>query len=736
VGGAARPVRKGDPALEFGDYVAILRRRWLPFAAVSASLFLILTVWSLTSESSLYVAESKIGILEEYRIFTPTELAQFITTESTGYGYYTREALVNSPQVYQMAAAVYLVFRDRKEMPSKEVWRSREDGPMFRLLEEQGLMDPRLPGPTRLVEERLKEATSRLRASIRTSKPSEKIQLIHVRASSPDPREAVLMANAFARGAQIYSRLQATAILDEAGRDIERRIQRTRDRLEAHKIESGVTEEDLRELERQIGLVGTAVYDLEKQMEETRTRQDRARARIAALEAAEHRLREILPLGSEGEPLSSPLLDRLREDLAGLRTEVEIKKLSWTPENPDYKKMVLRQEQLQKELREELYRVRAQTLVSLRESISDLEIERRNLEERRLKKSLELRELQEQLQRKDPKRAEIVQMRKELDGYEDVRRRLESARALQQGFYVFEEVAEPDSVRLEERRRVQMIPLFFALALMVGFAAAFLLEYLDTTLRTDYDVKRHLNLPCLATVEDVGTADPAILRASPLDPLSERFNVAATVLRSYLTEREYKSFLVCSAVPQEGKTTVAANLAVALARKGLRVILVDTDLRLPRLHEIFALDNATGLSNYLRGEEVPLESLVAFTEIPSLRVLPAGPPAEAPVEMMESARLADLVRSLRDQYDVVICDSPPLSSAGDTLVLARLVDTTVLVVGSGLSDRRTVTWAKQLLVNVRADIGGVVLNFAPRGFGTGVYYYYESGHPKRVRSRG
>ncbi len=724
--------------MEFSDYLGILRRRLLPFAAVSAVLLLGLILFTLSRETRVTVVESKIGILEEYRIFTPMELAQFVSAETTGYGYYTREALVSSPQVYQMAAAIYLAYRDDEELPSKEFWRSRDDEPIFRRLREKGLMDPRLTGPTKLVEDRLKGTLERLRGSVRTLKPSEKVQLIHVRASAADARDAALMANAFGRGAQIYSRLQATSVLDLAARDVDERIQRTRDLIDAKKAEAGVTEEELRELERKMSVVSAAAYELEKQTEEVRTRQDKATARIRTLEAMEHRLREILPLGPEGETLSSPLLDRIREDLAVLRTELEIKKLTWTPENPDYKKMVLRQDQLQGELREELYRVRAQTIVAMRDSINDMEIELRNLEERKLKKAMELRDLTEELQRKDPVRAELVQLRKALDGHEDVRRRLESARSIQQGFYVFEEVAEPDAARLEESRGLKMVPLYIVLSLMIGFAAAFLLEYLDTTLRTDYDVKRHLNLPCLALVEDSAGEDPVILRGSPRDPLSERFNMAATVLRSYLSEREFKSFVVCSAVPQEGKTTIAANLAVALARKGLRVILVDSDLRLPRLHEIFALDNAHGLSDYLRGEELSLDALIAYTEIPTLRVLPCGPAADAPVELLESPRMAEVVKTLREQYDILVCDSPPITSVGDTLTLGRLMDTAVLVIGSGLSDRRMVTWTKQLLHNVRADIAGAVVNFAPRTEGSRYYYYYgERGTAaKTVRSRG
>jgi capsular exopolysaccharide synthesis family protein len=266
----------------------------------------------------------------------------------------------------------------------------------------------------------------------------------------------------------------------------------------------------------------------------------------------------------------------------------------------------------------------------------------------------------------------------------------------------------------------------------MGFAAAFFLEYLDTTLRSDYDLRRHLNLPCMAMVEDLGpSVDPVIVHAAPRDPLSELFNVAATVLRSYLAEREFKSAVVCSAVPREGKTTIAANLAVALARKGLRVVLVDTDLRIPQLHRIFNLEIVRGLSDLLRapaGEgALDLTPYLAATEIPTLRILPCGEIPENPIELLESARMAEVLKFLRQENDVVLCDSPPITSVGDTLTLARLVDTAVLVVASGMSDRRKVTWTKQLLANVRSDIAGAILNFARRPEGGKYYYYYSYG---------
>lgn len=738
--------------MEFSDYIAVVRRRWLIILVITLVVGSILTFTTCAREVPLYTAEAKLGIRDEERFVTPAELAPYIAPDSTGYGYYTREALISSRQVYLFAGAVYLALADLRGALPSDFWKSRDDALLIQALVDKGLVArdrqgrpdiapyPVPPAGLRqlrsyaLAEDRIKAAAARLRGAVTALKPNDRVQIIHVRASSPDRDEAVFLANVFARAAQIHSRVQASLLLELAARNVEENIRQLEERHDAKRREFGISEEDIRDLERRLSVATAAAYDLERQVEEVKTRQDKANARIRTLEALEHRLREQIPTGPDDEGLTSPLLDRVRQDMTALRTEIAIKRLTWTPQNPDFRKMTARLDQLAEEHRAELYRVRGQTIVALREGLAETEIELQNLEDRRARKVEELRRLTDDIRLRDPARAEAALLRKELEGYHETRRRLDSARALQQGFYAMEEPAE-DPVR-QEPRSGRIIPFWWLLALMVAFAAAFLLEYIDTSLRTDFDVRRHLNLPCLAMIEDSKGTDPVILRASPRDPLSEQFNMTATVLRSYLSERDFKTLVVCSAVPQEGKTTIAANLAVAMARKGLRVVVLDSDLRIPQMHAIFGLDNSRGLSNILQGEaaEGGPESLIGYTEISTLRVLPSGPIPDHPIELLESPRMAELIRGLRESYDLVICDSPPITSVADTLTLAKLVDTNLLVIRSGLSDRRMVTWTKQLLVNVRADLAGAILNFAPRPAGGRYYEYYTAGRGERTKT--
>jgi capsular exopolysaccharide synthesis family protein len=226
-------------------------------------------------------------------------------------------------------------------------------------------------------------------------------------------------------------------------------------------------------------------------------------------------------------------------------------------------------------------------------------------------------------------------------------------------------------------------------------------------------VRRHLDLPCLAGLPRLRQS-PFAINTLAGDPRYEVFQAAATVLRGYLADREGKTVVVAGAAPREGRTAVAVHLAASMARKGLRVVLVDGDLRRPFLHAVFNLDNQKGLTGYLGGavpEGTDPESLLGPTEVSSLRVFSAGGAVQNPVELLDSARMADLVRLLRERNDVVVIDSPALETGGDALALARLSDTTVLVAARG-TDRDRAARARDQLVHARADIAGAILTFS------------------------
>ncbi len=266
------------------------------------------------------------------------------------------------------------------------------------------------------------------------------------------------------------------------------------------------------------------------------------------------------------------------------------------------------------------------------------------------------------------------------------------------------------------------------LGLIAAAAVAFLLEYMDVRVKNEGDVRKWLNLPLLGAIPPADKAQIARLAAEGSE-IAERFSIAATLIRAAARELNLRTFAVCSAVAQEGKTTVSVNLAAALARKGAQVVLVDADMRMPQIHELLGLNNIYGLSTVLSGWISPQQVLDGIMSqdprivravtaadalqrsvIPGLSVLTSGPSASAPAKMLESELFRQVAAQLSAQADFVIFDTPPIDRVSDGLAVASMADGCVFVVGAGQCDQHDILWAKHLLTNVQANLLGVFLN--------------------------
>ncbi len=296
------------------------------------------------------------------------------------------------------------------------------------------------------------------------------------------------------------------------------------------------------------------------------------------------------------------------------------------------------------------------------------------------------------------------------------------------------------------------IMLSVLMAMIFALGVVYVLEYIDTRIKTEHDVRRFLGLPLLGKIPQ--NRNHLILDPSLRGDIAEKFNTAATLIRSTARELGMKSLIVTSAVPKEGKTTVAINVAVALARKGARVVLVDADLRMPRIHEVLNIPNRIGLSTVLQsqldprriidgvlsesehgGSSIGAAEVLVPTSIENLFVMTSGPLGETPDQLLESDRLQRLVKELTASADFVIFDTPPVNNVGDALTVASSVDGCIFVVGSGLCEQHDVAWAKHLLANVQANLLGVFLNRYWRRGASGYYYYQRSGSQERLHAK-
>ncbi|HEX6513736.1 MAG TPA: CpsD/CapB family tyrosine-protein kinase, partial [Chloroflexota bacterium] len=194
------------------------------------------------------------------------------------------------------------------------------------------------------------------------------------------------------------------------------------------------------------------------------------------------------------------------------------------------------------------------------------------------------------------------------------------------------------------------------------------------------------------------------------------------------TDRPVRTLLVTSAVPGEGKTTVASSLAIMLAGEGKRVILADLDLRRPGVHQQFKLDNYRGLTNLLVQDDALLGEYLLATPFPGLRVLPAGPLPPNPAELIASERMDALLATLAAEADMLVIDSSPVLAVTDPVILASRVDATLLVVNVERTHMRQLRTLSETISTAGGRVLGVALNRSQHDGTSGYYYYYYYQH--------
>lgn len=317
------------------------------------------------------------------------------------------------------------------------------------------------------------------------------------------------------------------------------------------------------------------------------------------------------------------------------------------------------------------------------------------------------------------------------------------------------EWAKPESVRKIPAKgtKTEDILLLAVLSLIVATFIAWTAEYFDTKIRSEFDVRKHLNLPVLGFVPNVPANEASLVTTSPFSRMGESFNVISSTIKA--SAGEAKLLLVTSCDSRAGKSLSSVNLSIALARKRHKVILIDADMRHPSVHEYFGLENSVGLSNILEGEiasnriiqeilssqatatsetmdyDIAAEYIQA-TSIAGLKVVTTGPIPSDPVNILGSKNTTLFLDYFKTHADFVIIDSPPLKMVGDALSLAPHVGGVVLVVGANETERHDLTWAKRLLKNIQPNIIGVILNRTSERHQK-EYYYYSNKLVKQIR---
>lgn len=245
------------------------------------------------------------------------------------------------------------------------------------------------------------------------------------------------------------------------------------------------------------------------------------------------------------------------------------------------------------------------------------------------------------------------------------------------------------------------------------------MDYLDDTIKDEEEAKRALGWPLLATIPAIdsvsGARGPAeldsrlVVMNNPKSSVSEAFRGLRTAIHFSSLRRDSKVIMITSSFPGEGKTTIVANLALTFAQAGNRVIMVDCDLRRPALNTIFGHSRTPGITELLAGD-ISLDDALHVTDIPNISLLSAGTIPPNPAELLCSDSMRDLLKGLRDSYDIVIIDAPPVIPVTDAPLLTAFADMVVVVVESGRIPLKAAQRMKELLQSVQAPVAGFVLN--------------------------
>ncbi len=628
------------------------------------------------------------------------------------------------------------------------------------VIRQQGLME-RLGVRSELPDgQRLQAALAWLRNSLSVSNIAN-TRLIRISVRSPDPELAQQIANAISRAfidRDLQSRRsEANAVLSFVSEQVEQvseRLKNAEEELLRYKQGQriGVIDE---ETKLKVGLVA----QLESSLQQVKVDRAVLGARIAAL------LGQLGPMAYSGGALaaaaSGPAVARLQNQLT--QAQLELKRLEGGSSPPAQRvtELKARIDSLEGQIEEEI----TLNARSARSPAVDSTMQMQLAEYKSRDVILEAQ--QKALQSLMAMHEQDIN---KLPGREINLIRLERARSINDELYAAlmkakneaqieaaSQIGNIDVVDAAYRpldpvrpNKLQNLIIGVVVSLMLGVALAFLLEHLDHTVKSEEEVKKLLGLPILGLIprqdgNGNGHRSKAtgrnhflpLARDEPNSPMAESFKLLRSNLHFLNLDQPLRTIVVTSAIPGDGKTTIAANLSIAFASQAERVLLVDADFRVPAVHRIFGLPDSPGIIDALLAGSDFRNFLRKIEGVENLDILTTGSILPNSSELLGSARMKSLIETLRGAgYDRIIFDVAPLLAATETVDLAAGQDGTLLVVRLGEVDRRLLSRIRELLDQAGIRLIGSVLNrveASDRRYGYG-YYYYSSSHARSGKS--
>lgn len=762
--------------MELKDYLRILRRRWLVTILVAAG-FIGISQLYVTRQVRMYYATSEIIVKESpYPLYSEAFPALF-------QDYFTRATRI--AMIKTRAVLWPAVLKLDKWFP-----------------------DATRPGGVK-DEDKLNTYASAITDWIRISEDKEN-SIVRIAFYDPNPQKVVEVVNAMAEAFFEYSTKltergvdNAITFMDKISEEREKKIKET--------------QADLSKLgPRKTEVVTTVDLEMKQIIQMIEALRQSQNENDMAIQTATDEINIIDKALKEGQALSTPISlittksETIRNTVNQAETELEGLHKRYTDSHPQIVELKNRIAELKREQakaeEQEYKQLELSGKFAGMKRLSELNTQRLALlgkKEKITKQIAEVEDHYNELNKKwrekrtpeEEKELKLESERLSLEGQlsflRDTKRSAEDTKLklLANKKLIASPVEKPDivkekDVRLFETPATKSLPMNILLGIIMGIATAFLLEYLNTSIRTEQDIRRYVNLPLMGIVLKIKETEQRLLmNLAPKSPLSEVFNTIGTLIQTYAVENKAKIFMIASSKAGEGKSTIVSNIAVALARGGERVLILDCDLRKAVLHKFFNVQNDKGVSNYLMSqiksqeeriitkpgvmptlpdgegkmptkitkipgthitryeEEVPLEpilldEIIKPTEVEGLNIVPAGPHPKNPVGLLKSDAFKELLADVKEKANIVLIDVPPVNIAVDTIVLSPLTDGIILLVSAGETNKDEVSYAKRLIESAKGKMLGCILNkvtIESRGYYYYYYYYYYYDSAKYYR---
>lgn len=294
---------------------------------------------------------------------------------------------------------------------------------------------------------------------------------------------------------------------------------------------------------------------------------------------------------------------------------------------------------------------------------------------------------------------------------------------------------------IKPKKRLNVL-LAIVFGMFGGAGLAFFFEYLDDTVKSIDDVEKLSKWPFLGNVPEIDTngkmsefEKDLLVKSNSKDPIAEAYRAIRTSISlSDTEEHPLKSIAITSLGPQEGKTITICNLSVAIAQNQKKVLLVDADLRKPRLHTVFNKENKSGLSTFLT-QELKLEEIIQKTEVDNLYLVNGGPHPPNPSELLSGNKYREFITQAKERFDYILFDTPPIAVVTDTMLISQAVDGIIFVVESGKTPKRALPRISKLLEDVKVRVIGTIINKISIAHGSYYYYSYYYGKSDNKQSQ-